>query len=136
MEKLKQELEQSVETQGVELSSPWTESDLQYQEYSQRMLSAISGLTSYAASLAAKGQDDTVGILRELLIDMGWIWEGYDPISETEMPWDEFLTPYMVPFVEAVAQARDTWNAPGIAPVTNAHTFHGIGIHMRQLTET
>ena len=30
VEKLKQELEQTVETQGFELSSPWTESDLQY----------------------------------------------------------------------------------------------------------
>ena len=136
VEKLKQELEQTVETQGFELSSPWTESDLQYQEYSQRMLSAISGLTSYAASLAAKGQDDTVGILRELLIDMGWIWEGYDPISETEMPWDEFLTQYMGPFDEAVEQARHTGNAPGIAPETKEQIFYGIGIHMRELIES
>ena len=136
VEKLKQELEQTVETQGFELSSPWTESDLQYQEYSQRMLSAISGLTSYAASLSAKGQDDTVGILRELLIDMGWIWEGYDPISETEMPWDEFLTQYMGPFDEAVEQARHTGNAPGIAPETKEQIFYGIGIHMRELTES
>ena len=136
VEKLKQELEQTVETQGFELSSPWTESDLQYQEYSQRMLSAISGLTSYAASLSAKGQDDTVGILRELLIDMCWIWEGYDPISETEMPWDEFLTQYMGPFDEAVEQARHTGNAPGIAPETKEQIFYGIGIHMRELTES
>ena len=136
VEKLKQELEQTVETQGFELSSPWTESDLQYQEYSQRMLSAISGLTSYAASLSAKGQDDTVGILRELLIDMCWIWEGYDPISETEMPWDEFLTQYMGPFDEAVEQARHTGNAPGIAPETKEQIFYGIGIHMRELIES
>ena len=136
VEKLKQELEQTVETQGFELSSPWTESDLQYQEYSQRMLSAISGLTSYAASLSAKGQDDTVGVLRELLIDMCWIWEGYDPISETEMPWDEFLTQYMGPFDEAVEQARHTGNAPGIAPETKEQIFYGIGIHMRELTES
>ena len=136
VEKLKQELEQTVETQGFELSSPWTESDLQYQEYSQRMLSAISGLTSYAASLSAKGQDDTVGVLRELLIDMCWIWEGYDPISETEMPWDEFLTQYMGPFDEAVEQARHTGNAPGIAPETKEQIFYGIGIHMRELIES
>ena len=136
VEKLKQELEQTVETQGFELSNPWTESDLQYQEYSQRMLSAISGLTSYAASLSAKGQDDTVGILRELLIDMGWIWEGYDPITKTEMPWDEFLTQYMGPFDEAVEQAKRTGNAPGIAPETKEQIFYGIGIHMRELTES
>ena len=136
VEKLKQELEQTVETQGFELSSPWTESDLQHQEYSQRMLSAISGLTSYAASLSAKGQDDTVGILRELLIDMCWIWEGYDPISETEMPWDEFLTQYMGPFDEAVEQAKRTGNAPGIAPETKEQIFYGIGIHMRELIES
>lgn len=135
VEKLKQELEQTVETQGFELSSPWTERDLQ-QEYSQRMLSAISGLTCYAASLAAKGQDDTVGVLRELLIDMGWIWEGYDPISKTEMPWDEFLTQYMGPFDEAVEQAKRTGNAPGIAPETKEQIFYGIGIHMRELIES
>lgn len=110
--------------------------DLQYQEYSQRMLSTISGLTSYAASLAAKGQDDTVGTLRELLIDMCWIWEGYDPISETEIPWDEFLTHYMGPFDEAVEQAKRTGNAPGIAPETKEQIFYGIGIHMRELTES
>ena len=69
VERLQQELEQTPEVQGAMRTCSWTERDLQYQEYSQRMLSAISGLTSYAASLASKGQDDTVGILRELLID-------------------------------------------------------------------
>ena len=78
----------------------------------------------------------SLGILRELLIDMGWIWEGYDPISETEMPWDEFLTQYMGSFDEAVEQARHTGNAPGIAPETKEQIFYGIGIHMRELTES
>lgn len=110
--------------------------DLQYQEYSQRMLSTISGLTSYAASLAAKGQDDTVGTLRELLIDMGVIWEGYDPISETEMPWEEFLAQYIGPFDQAVEQAKLTGKAPRIAPETKEQIFYGIGIHMRELIES
>ena len=136
VERLQQELEQTPEVQGAMRTCSWTERDLQYQEYSQRMLSAISGLTSYAASLASKGQDDTVGILRELLIDMCWIWEGYDPISETEIPWDEFLAQYMGPFDEAVEQAKRTGNAPGIAPETKGQIFYGIGIHMRELIES
>lgn len=136
VERLQQELEQTPEVQGAMRTCSWTERDLQYQEYSQRMLSAISGLTSYAASLASKGQDDTVGILRELLIDMCWIWEGYDPISETEIPWDEFLAQYMGPFDEAVEQAKHTGNAPGIAPETKGQIFYGIGIHMRELIES
>ena len=136
VERLQQELEQSSKMQGPVQTSPWTTNDLRYQEYSERMLSAISGLTSYAAALAAKGQDDTVGTLRELVIDMGWIWEGYDPINKAEMPWDEFLTQYMGPFDEAVEQARHTGNAPGIAPETKEQIFYGIGIHMRELTES
>ena len=136
VERLQQELEQPPEMQETARTSPWTESDLQQQEYSLRMLSAISGLTSYAASLAAKGRDDTVGILRELLIDMCWIWEGYDPISKIEMPWDEFLIQYMEPFDEAVEQARCTGNTPKIAPETKEQIFYGIGIHMRELIES
>ena len=136
VERLQQELEQSSKMQGPVQTSPWTTNDLRYQEYSERMLSAISGLTSYAAALAAKGQDDTVGTLRELVIDMGWIWEGYDPINKAEMPWEEFLTQYMGPFDQAVEQAKRTGKAPRIAPETKEQIFYGIGIHMRELIES
>ena len=134
--RLQQELEQTSEMPGYGLTSPWTERDLQYQEYAQRMLRTISGLTSYAASLSARGQDDTVGVLRELLIDMAWIWEGYDPISETEMPWEKFLSQYMGPFDQAVEQAKRTGKASRISSETKEQIFYGIGIHMRELIES
>ena len=110
--------------------------DAKYSEYSRRMLDTISGLNQYAASLAAQGKTESLPVLRELLIDMCWIWEGYDPISGTEMPWEEFLTQYMGPFDQAVEQARHTGNAPGIAPETKEQIFYGIGIHMRELIES
>ena len=136
VERLHQELKQTSKMEGPVQTSSWTTNDLRYQEYSERMLNTISGLTSYAASLAAKGQDDTVGTLRELLIDMGVIWEGYDPISETEMPWEEFLAQYIGPFDQAVEQAKRTGKAPRIAPETKEQIFYGIGIHMRELIES
>lgn len=39
------------------------------------MLDTISGLNQYAASLAAQGKTENLLVLRELLIDMCWIWE-------------------------------------------------------------
>ncbi len=100
------------------------------------MLDTISGLNQHAASLATQGKTKNLPVLRGLLIDMCWIWEGYGPISGTEMPWEEFLTQYMGSFDQAAEQARHTGNAPGIAPETKEQIFDRIGIHMRELTES
>lgn len=110
--------------------------ELTYTAYSQRMLNTISGLNQYAASLAAQGKTASLPGLRELMIDMCWIWEGCGSGSKEELPWDEFLAQYMGPFDKAVEQAQHTLKSPKLDSKTKEQIFYGIGIHIRELLDS
>ena len=110
--------------------------EAEYQNYSERMQDTISGMTKYAAFLSAQGKGKTLSALRELMIDMCWIWEGYDSSGGIAVPWNEFLMEYLGPFDRAVKDAQINRKSPTIAAEEMEKIFYGVGIHILELIDS
>ena len=81
-----------------------------YQEYETHVKSCISGLTQYAADLAARRQEGQLPQLRKLITDMAEFWN-----LEHDESKDAYLKnreKYGGAFDRAVAEARVSGQAP------------------------
>lgn len=92
----------------------------------------ITGLTQYGACLAAEHQDAQIPELRQLITDMAEFWnldrdeskDGYLRLREK----------YGGAFDWAVAQARDSRQAPGLSAEAQGSVLYGLELHAKEMT--
>ena len=103
----------------------------QYRAYKATMGRCITGLTEYAAQLAAQGQKDPLPRFRQLCIEMAEFWG----LTEDDTPkgYQEMAERFGNEFDCAVSAARETGDAPPLSEQTRQDILDGLELYAHEM---
>jgi len=104
----------------------------QYREYKDAMRKCITGLTEYAAQLAAQHQEEQLPQLRRLCVEMAEFWGLTD--DETAKGYQEMTQRYTDAFDHAVSKAKASGYVPEITEQARENILAGLELYAQEMS--
>ena len=105
-----------------------------YRDYEARIQRCVSGLTQYAAGLAATGEEARLPELRQLIVEMAGFWnlEHY----ESKDAFQNQRAKDGDAFDRAVAEAKVSGRTPALSREVQEDVFSGLELYAKEMTDS
>lgn len=104
----------------------------QYRENKAAIQKCITGLTGYAAQLAAQHQEEQLPQLRRLCVEMAEFWGLTD--DDTPKGYQKMAEQYGGAFDRAASAARESGQAPEMSDQTKKEVLDGLELYAQEMT--